>query len=111
MSSDNLGMEFEPRIIQSVMKSGGKKKLDVLLNLFKAEAPQRAEEIATAADEIEAKAAARVLKSSAGNLGLLGLEDLCDQILAGGNFKALAPQVKAALNGSLRYLESQRKAL
>lgn len=111
MSNDNLGMEFEPRILQSVMKSGGKKKLDALLVLFKSEAPQRVAEIASATDGIEAKAAARVLKSSAGNLGLLGLEDLCDQVLAGQDFKALAPEIKAALSKANSYLDSQRKAL
>jgi HPt (histidine-containing phosphotransfer) domain-containing protein len=111
MSNDNLGMEFEPRIIQSVMKSGGKKKLDALLGMFKTEAPQRVSEILTAADAVEAKAAARVLKSSAGNLGLLGLEDLCDQVLAGQDHKALDADIKAALGKANSYLDNLRKTL
>lgn len=106
---DPISFEFEPRIIGSVMKQGGKKKLDTLLTLFRAEAPQRVAEIESAADLTEAKAAARVLKTSAGNLGLLGLEDLCDRVLAGDASGKAA--FKPALEKSLAWLDSQRKAL
>ena len=109
--SDSIGAEFEPRIFHSVVKQGGKKKLDSLLALFKAEAPQRIAEIAAAPDALEAKAAARVLKSSAANLGLLGLEELCDSIIAGQDYKAVLPRLKSAHARAVAFLDQSRKAI
>ena len=105
-----LKSEFEERIFVSVMRQGGKKKLDTLLGLFKSEAPKRVAEIEAAGDSAELKGAATVLKSSAANLGLLGLEDLCDQVIASGS-AALKPQFKPALDRALVWLEGRRKAL
>lgn len=101
--------EFEVKFLQMIVKQGGKKKLDVLLELFRKEAPIRLEEIAQAQDTTEAKASARVLKSSCANLGLMGLESLCEQILEGRSHKELLPQLQASLKKSLSWLGEERR--
>jgi hypothetical protein len=72
---------LDPHAFHSVMKIGGKKRLDALMGLLNESGPARIREIKEATSLSEAKAAASVLKSSASNLGLARLEDLCDQII------------------------------
>jgi hypothetical protein len=92
-------MEFpdlDPRSVQSLIKSGGKKKLDTLIEMLKTNAPQRLKELQAAGSPEEAKAVARVLKTSASNLGLAALEDVCDQIIEGKTWTAGSPLAKDA---------------
>jgi hypothetical protein len=107
--------DFEPRALQSLIKQGGKKKLDALLDMFKLESPKRVEEIEKANSAKDGAASARVLKSSAANLGLHALEDSCDQIIAAGAaFSAASPLAKRPrllLAQALDYLENARKIL
>jgi hypothetical protein len=111
MTVEPLGMEFEPRMLQSIIKQGGKKKLDTLLDLFRKEAPKRLAEIESTTDGVDAKASARVLKSSCANLGLLGLEDLCDQIISGRNHTQVLPEMKASLNKANLFLKQARNSM
>lgn len=111
MASDSLGMEFEPRMLHSIIKQGGKKKLDTLLALFRKEAPQRLAEIEATKDTVEAKATARVLKASCATLGLLGLEESCDQIIAGRNHTLVLPEMKNALNRANLFLTQARNSM
>ena len=73
--------EFDQRGFLSLMKLGGKKKVDALMELLGQSAPVRITELKAAKSLAEAKAAVQALKMSAGNLGLARLEDYCDQIL------------------------------
>jgi HPt (histidine-containing phosphotransfer) domain-containing protein len=109
MAGEAPGKEFEVQFLQMIVKQGGKKKLDVLLELFRKEAPIRLEEMAQAQDAQDAKASARVLKSSCANLGLMGLESLCEQIMEGRSHKELLPQLQASLKKSLKWLEEERR--
>jgi hypothetical protein len=111
MSTEPLGLEFEPRILHSIVKQGGKKKLDALLTMFRREAPIRLAEIEATKDAVDAKATARVLKSSCANLGLLGLEDLCDQIISGRNHAQVLPEMKSSLNKAFLYLSQARNSI
>jgi hypothetical protein len=111
MATDSLGMEFEPRMLQSIIKQGGKKKLDVLLELFRKEAPKRLAEIEATKDGVDAKAAARVLKASCATLGLLRLEELCDEILEGRNHAQVLPDMKPALNKAFLFLRQARNSM
>jgi HPt (histidine-containing phosphotransfer) domain-containing protein len=79
--------DLDPRAFQSLLKSGGKKKLDALLEMLKVNGPQRVHELLEADNLAEAQAAAKALKNSAVNLGLAALEDTCDQILAAKDWK------------------------
>jgi hypothetical protein len=67
--------------VQSVMKLGGKKKLDTLISILNDSAPLRIQDLKDAGTLSAAQSAAKMLKVSAGSLGLARLEDLCDQIL------------------------------
>jgi hypothetical protein len=69
------------RTVQSVMKLGGKKKLDTLISVLNESAPLRIQDLKDAQTLATAQSAARMLKVSAGSLGLARLEDLCDQIV------------------------------
>ena len=111
MTIEPLGLEFEPRMLQSIIKQGGKKKLDTLLALFRKEAPRRLEEIEATTDAVDAKATARVLKASCATLGLLGLEELCDQIIEGRNHAQVLPLMKSALNKSFLFLKQTRNSM
>lgn len=111
MNTEPLGMEFEPRMLQMIVKQGGKKKLDTLLGLFRKEAPKRLAELESTTDGVDAKASARVLKSSCANLGLLGLEDLCDQIIAGRNHIQIVPEMKSSLNKAFLFLMQARNSI
>lgn len=73
--------DLDPHAYQSLLKQGGKKKLDTLMDMLKANGPQRIQELLATNSVDEAKSIARALKSSAANLGLASLEDSCDQIL------------------------------
>jgi HPt (histidine-containing phosphotransfer) domain-containing protein len=102
---------FDPYAFNSLMKMGGKKKLDALIGLLKESAPARMAELKAAPSLSEAQAAARALKTSAGNLGLARLEDFCDQVLVlkawdAGN--GLIPQMDASLRQGLAALLAQR---
>lgn len=105
--------EFEPLALHSLIKQGGKKKLDILLDLFKTEAPKRVDEIEQAPSASEAVASAKVLKASASTLGLYALEDSCDQIIAAGASLSLASELakrpRHFLSRALDYLEKTRK--
>jgi len=83
--------------------------------MFKIEAPKRVDEIEHASNAADACASARVLKSSAANLGLMGLEDACDQIIAqGSKFSAnseLAKLPRKFLVRAQDYLERGRKVI
>jgi HPt (histidine-containing phosphotransfer) domain-containing protein len=106
--SDSPLKDFEPKSLQSIIKLGGKKKLDTLLELFRKEAPQRVNEI-EGPDAEESKAAAKVLKISCANLGLHALEETCEQVLAGE--PGSAGRARPALQKALAWLEAQRKAI
>ena len=68
--------------LQSVMKLGGKKKLDTLIAILNESGPLRLQDLKDAKTLPAALSAAKMLKASAGSLGLARLEDLCDQIVA-----------------------------
>jgi HPt (histidine-containing phosphotransfer) domain-containing protein len=108
-------MEFpdlDPKAVQSLMKMGGKKKLDTLIELLKQHGPARVAELKAAKTREEAHAAARALKQSASHLGLAALEDLCDQTLeAREGWNALAEQIAAALQRGLAALSAERARL
>jgi len=74
--------------VQSVMKLGGKKKLDALIGSLNDLAELRMQDLKDAATISQAQSAAKGLKISAGSLGLARLEDLCDQILGGNSWQA-----------------------
>ncbi len=109
--NESLGMDFDPRALEGLIHSGGKKKLDTLLEMFRKEGPDRVSEIEKSPDIKDAKKSAVALKASAANLGLLALEDLCDQILAGKDLGSLKGQFRPALSKSLGYLEKTRKTI
>lgn len=96
--------DLDPHSYQSLLKLGGKKKLDTLMDLFKASGPDRVQELLGASTLAEAHAAANVLKHSAANLGLAALEDTCDQILA---LRAWAPRHPLALEAQSRLAKGQ----
>jgi hypothetical protein len=104
-------LEFEPRMLQSIIKQGGKKKLDVLLALFRKEAPKRLAELEATSDGVDAKATARVLKASCATLGLMGLEELCDQIISGRNHQQILPEMKSSLNKAFLFLSQARNGM
>ena len=106
--------DLDPRAVQSLMKLGGKKKLDTLMQLLLEHGPQRIAELSGTPDLREAQAAAKALKSSAANLGLGSLEDVCDQILEAQAWSAghpLAAQAKAALARGSSALQAERRRL
>jgi hypothetical protein len=96
--------DLDPRSYQSLLKLGGKKKLDALMDLFKASGPERVQELLGASTLAEAHAAAKALKHSAANLGLAALEDTCDQILAA---HAWTPKHPLALEAQSRLAKGQ----
>jgi hypothetical protein len=106
--------DLDPRAFQSLMKVGGKKKLDALLEMLKTNGPQRIHELLEADNLIEAQAAARALKNSAVNLGLSALEDTCDQILAAKDWKAkhaLAVSAQSQLAKGQAALDKARQSI
>ena len=106
--------DLDPRAAHSLMKMGGKKKLDALMQLLKESGPARVAELAATPDLREAQAAARALKSSAANLGLAALEDLCDQVLEAKAWSAkhpLAAEAEAALARGSAALLAERARL
>jgi HPt (histidine-containing phosphotransfer) domain-containing protein len=86
--------DLDLRSVQSVMKLGGKKKLDALIALIQESGPARLREIKEAQSLSEARAAAQALKTSAGNLGLARLEDLCDQLIASKSWAPGSPLIQ-----------------
>jgi hypothetical protein len=104
-------MEFEPRMLHSIIKQGGKKKLDTLLALFRKEAPLRLAEMEATQDAVEAKATARVLKASCATLGLLGLEELCDQVIGNRPHTLVLGDMKTALNRAFLFLSQARNKM
>ncbi len=105
---------FDPRAVHGIMKMGGKKKLDALIQMLKDNGPQRLKELKEAAQLAEAQAAARVLKTSASHLGLGALEDLCDQVLEAKAWNAghpVAVQAEAAFKAGLAALNNERTRL
>jgi hypothetical protein len=106
--------DLDPHALQSVMKIGGKKKLDTLIQMLKEHGPQRLAELAQAGSLAEAQSAAKVLKNSAINLGLSSLENCCDEILDAAQWSsgsALAAQAKAAYQRGLAALLAERAKL
>lgn len=106
--------DLDPRALHGVMKMGGKKKLDALVQLLQEHGPKRVQELAEAGSLAEAKAAAAPLKSSASHLGLSALEDLCDQVLEATQWAsgaALAAQASTALKNGLASLAKERAKL
>jgi HPt (histidine-containing phosphotransfer) domain-containing protein len=81
VSADNDIPYLDQRTMLSVMKMGGKKRLDSLIDMVKGAGPVRIQDLKEARTLAEAKKAAQALKGSANNLGLAKLEDVCDQIL------------------------------
>jgi hypothetical protein len=100
--------DFDRRALDSLMKSGGKKKLDALLEMLKVNGPQRVQEMLDADNLAEAQAAAKALKNSAANLGLAALEDSCDQILA---LKAWTPKHPLSLDAKKQLTAGQAALL
>ena len=106
--------DLDPRAVHSLMKMGGKKKLDALMQLLREHGPVRVTELAATADLREAQAAARALKSSAATLGLAALEDLCDQVIESKSWRQgdpLTGQVQAALVRGSAALQAERARL
>ena len=105
---------LEPRAVASLMKLGGKKKLDALMAVLDASGPLRLADLQNARDLAAAKAAAQALKPTAAGLGLARLEDLCDQILARRDWKRpdpLGAQVEQAFEQGRRALHQHRAGL
>jgi hypothetical protein len=105
---------LDPRAFASVMKLGGKKKLDALMALLSESAPARLKELAEATTLGEAKASAQALKTSAGNLGLARLEDLCDQILTAKTWtpgSGLVASMEAAFKKGHQALLAERSKI
>lgn len=104
-------MEFpdlDPKAFQGLMKMGGKKKLDTLVQMLKEHGPARIAELKGP----DGVAAAKVLKTSASHLGLAALEDLCDQVVEAGTVPAGLPaQAEAALKRGLAALEAERRKI
>lgn len=104
-------MEFpdlDPKAFQGLMKMGGKKKLDTLVQMLKEHGPARIAELKGS----EGVAAAKALKTSASHLGLAALEDICDQIIeAGAVSSALSGQADAALKRGLAALQAERSKI
>ena len=96
--------DLDPHAVQSLLKQGGKKKLDTLLDMLKANGPQRVQELLATDSLAEAQAAARALKNSAAILGLNNLEDTCDRIL---QQKAWNPRHALALEAQSRLASGQ----
>jgi hypothetical protein len=97
--------DLDPHALHGIMKMGGKKKLDALIELLKQHGPARITELKSG----EAVAAAEALKASASHLGLAALEDLCDQVIeAGAASPALVGQAEAALKRGLAALQAER---
>ena len=88
--------DLDPHAYQSLLKQGGKKKLDTLMDMLKANGPERVQELLATSNLDEAKSIARALKSSAANLGLASLEDTCDQILTQKAWAAAHPLAQEA---------------
>lgn len=106
--------DLDPRAVQSIMKLGGKKKLDTLTQMAQEHGPARIQELGEAADLKEAQAAARALKVSAANLGLAALEDLCDQVIECKTWQKghpLAAACGGALQRGLKALAAERSRL
>lgn len=104
---------FDPRAVDNVMKLGGKKKLDALIEILNGSAPHRLEDLKKAASPAQARTAAQSLKVTAGNLGLARLEDLCDQVLEANRAPdaALARQLEQALGLGRKALAEHRARL
>jgi len=97
--------DLDPHALHGLMKMGGKKKLDALIQLMKEHGPARVAELKGG----EAVAAAQALKTSASHLGLAALEDVCDQVIeSGAASPALAAQADAALKRGLAALQAER---
>lgn len=103
--------DLDPRALQGVMKMGGKKRLDTLIQMIQEHGPKRVQELAVASSLAEAQAAAAALKTSASHLGLSALEDLCDQVLEAKQWapgSPLASQASDALKRALTALAKER---
>ena len=88
--TENL-VDLDPKVLKAVLKQGGKKQVDSLLELFKKNAPMRVKELEAAPDLDEAQAAAKALGRSAKNLGLTALTAACDDIVALNKWSTGAP--------------------
>jgi len=100
--------------VQSVMKLGGKKKLDTLIAILNESGPLRLQDLKAAATLPAAQSAAKMLKVSAGSLGLARLEDLCDQIVGCKTWDQaleLIQEVEQAYRKGLKALLSHRNEL
>lgn len=103
--------DFDKHALQSLMKIGGKKKIDALIQMMKDSGPARLQELKETNELAEAKAAAQALKSSAIHLGLNGVEAACDQILEAKSWSAqaaLALQAEAAFKRGWSALQTER---
>lgn len=103
--------DLDLHALQSLMKIGGKKKLDALIQMLRENGPARLQELSAASEVAEAHAAARALKSSAINLGLSSLETVCDEILEAKTWapkSPLAAQAEGAYRRGLTLLASER---
>lgn len=106
--------DLDPHAIHGIMKMGGKKKLDSLIQMLKDHGPARIQELLEASTLSEAQSAARVLKGSASHLGLGNLEDLCDQVLEAVQWtqrSPLAQQIQASYPRALSALLAERAKL
>jgi hypothetical protein len=100
--------------VQSVMKLGGKKKLDALIGSLNDLAELRMQDLKDAQTLSQAQSAAKGLKISASSLGLARLEDLCDQILSGQSWQAgsnLVAQTELALTKGRQALSAYRAGI
>jgi HPt (histidine-containing phosphotransfer) domain-containing protein len=96
------------------MKLGGKKKLDTLIAILNESGPLRLQDLKDAKTLPAAQSAAKMLKVSAGSLGLARLEDLCDQIVGCKSWNPasdLIQEVEQAYRKGVKALLSHRNEL
>jgi hypothetical protein len=113
----SMDLEYDKRAIESLMKRGGKKMLDSVMNRLREYGPGLIRDLETSPDAAVVAEAARTLKSCSADLGLLGLEDVCDRILekaAGDSWTAdagLAAELKHKWLNAFSWLDSMRLTL
>ncbi|MBA3655888.1 MAG: Hpt domain-containing protein [Gemmatimonadaceae bacterium] len=75
--------DFDPAVLAMLHRVGGDKLVRKMADMFLLNAPVRIERIGAAiasADFADAELASHSLKSSAGQLGLNGLQRICDEL-------------------------------
>ena len=111
---------LDPAALQRIRRIGGTKLLGEMLDLMLVEAPRRVRAAVAGAQVGSAREVARAvhsLKSSAGNLGALALQQLAEQIEALATTdqlpacEALLPQLQEKLDAVQTRLQEERGKL